>query len=514
MAEKLKLGTGLLLTSLLSGLAGAMAWGIRGQYGHETGAMIAGVLVGFTLVTLLARHLTALDSARAVAMFALGVSVGGSMTYGQTVGLTHDSVFVGNTEAYYWGMLGLAIKGGIWISLGAAMFGMALSAKRYPWYELLCVFVVMIAAQWIGWKLLNQPFDKAEGIVPRIYFSHYDYWEAKQDKPRGECWGGLLFALTALLVYVGAVKRDRLALWLGLWGLVGGAIGFPAGQALQAYNAWHREWIMALSSYEWMKFLNWWNLMETTFGLVMGAFVGFGCWLHRHLIRGDEAVGVESKQAVPLPGLLELVLLCVHLRLLIAWNFQSIEWVDAFADRALPMIVIPTLCVMTGRYWPFLMSLPVVMIPIAGKTVRQLYFGEELVPSFESQAWFLKWFGEQPPGQTAWDLYLVFPLAVATITAIGFAMCSPANRRGLFAPVGLAVVAWLYFYLNNAFFHYPAWWHEEWTGRTIHGAIYLFCASCLTLASVVMAVAYLMTRNRADERDAFDSGNIGEIPSE
>jgi hypothetical protein len=30
---------------LLTTIAGAMGWGIRGQYGHETGAMIAGVLV-------------------------------------------------------------------------------------------------------------------------------------------------------------------------------------------------------------------------------------------------------------------------------------------------------------------------------------------------------------------------------------------------------------------------------------------------------------------------------------
>ena len=30
----------------LAAAAGGLGWGIRGQYGHETGAMIAGVLVG------------------------------------------------------------------------------------------------------------------------------------------------------------------------------------------------------------------------------------------------------------------------------------------------------------------------------------------------------------------------------------------------------------------------------------------------------------------------------------
>lgn len=33
---------------LFPALAGGMGWGIRGQYGHETGAMIAGLLVSLT----------------------------------------------------------------------------------------------------------------------------------------------------------------------------------------------------------------------------------------------------------------------------------------------------------------------------------------------------------------------------------------------------------------------------------------------------------------------------------
>ena len=46
---------------LWMGLAGALGWGIRGQYGHEPGAMIAGVLVGFAAVLCLKSRLTATD---------------------------------------------------------------------------------------------------------------------------------------------------------------------------------------------------------------------------------------------------------------------------------------------------------------------------------------------------------------------------------------------------------------------------------------------------------------------
>ena len=52
---------------LLTAMAGGMGWGIRGQYGHETGAMIAGVLVASVLVMLFCSRFNTLSSARAIA---------------------------------------------------------------------------------------------------------------------------------------------------------------------------------------------------------------------------------------------------------------------------------------------------------------------------------------------------------------------------------------------------------------------------------------------------------------
>ena len=46
----------LLPSMLFTAMAGGMGWGIRGQYGHGTGAMIAGVLVGLMLVLIFARQ--------------------------------------------------------------------------------------------------------------------------------------------------------------------------------------------------------------------------------------------------------------------------------------------------------------------------------------------------------------------------------------------------------------------------------------------------------------------------
>ena len=88
---------------LFGALAGGLGWGIRGQYGHETGAMIAGVLVGLVMVLLFCPNASSLAAAQAVARGAVAIGFGGCMTYGQMVGLTHNAALVGNWPALRWG---------------------------------------------------------------------------------------------------------------------------------------------------------------------------------------------------------------------------------------------------------------------------------------------------------------------------------------------------------------------------------------------------------------------------
>jgi len=121
----------LLVTLVLCAAAGGMGWGIRGQYGHETGAMIAGLLVALVIGLLFCRGQTSLFAARVAALTAIGIGFGGAMTYGQTVGLSHDPQFNGNWEALRWGMLGLAVIGGIWVGFAGVLLGMGLGGKRY-----------------------------------------------------------------------------------------------------------------------------------------------------------------------------------------------------------------------------------------------------------------------------------------------------------------------------------------------------------------------------------------------
>lgn len=83
-------------------LAMCLGWGIRGQFGGESGAMVPGALVGLSLALLSGWQ--GRDALRLAAVGAFACSFGGMMTYGQTLGLVHGQY---PSPTYWWGMLGL-----------------------------------------------------------------------------------------------------------------------------------------------------------------------------------------------------------------------------------------------------------------------------------------------------------------------------------------------------------------------------------------------------------------------
>lgn len=96
------------------------------------------------------------------------------MTYGQTVGLTNDTPLVGNWGALRWGMLGLAVKGGVWIGFSGLFLGLGLGGKRYRPFEMFLLVISMLTAVVVGWWLFNSPHDPENERLPLIYFS--DHW--------------------------------------------------------------------------------------------------------------------------------------------------------------------------------------------------------------------------------------------------------------------------------------------------------------------------------------------------
>lgn len=189
---------------------------------------------------------------------------------------------------------------------------------------------------------------------------------------------------------------------------MGGALGFPGGQCLQAYHAWNVDsfrqgWFAALEPH-----MNWWNVMEITFGATFGTILALGVWLNRHLVAAEEKV-----ETIVFWAPIEWLLVAVHLAALVAWNFAEFPLVDLVADQALTMIAIPLVAVMGGRLWPYLVTLPIVALPIAGKTVRQLCYAETALAPLAGYA-----------------VYLILPLVVRRPRR----SCWPGNRRA--DPVG------------------------------------------------------------------------------
>ena len=444
---------------LFTALAGGLGWGIRGQYGHETGAMIAGLLVSMTAVFLVCPTISLDKTVRAIAWGTVAMGFGGSMTYGQTIGLTCDSPLLGNWEAWRWGMLGLSIKGGIWIGFAGVFLGMGLGAIHYRSRELLLLMLVLLLAYLLGVHLLNKPFDPDHKILPVIYFS--DHWHWKPDailKPRPECWGGLLLALLTTILYTGSLRKDRLAPRLALWGVLGGVIGFPLGQCLQSYHAWNPD---VFKHGVWLQldpFMNWWNMMETTFGATMGGLLGFGCWLNRKLICQN-----SESNVVAMPSLMEWFLLLVHLTLLITAEFMSIPVLHSIYSLGLIMGIVPIVACAAGRWWPYLIIFPVTLVPIAGKTFNQIVFHETALSPMRGGI-----------------LYLLIPLLISTAAAVWFANSATVNQSGRsFIRYALLINTWIYFLLNYAFFHFP-WPWTAWTTRTPNGLIFSVCAIGLT----------------------------------
>lgn len=464
-----------IMAVVLGALAGGLGWGIRGQYGHETGAMLAGLLVSLTLTLRFCKEGNLLSVLRAAAWCTVGIGFGGSMTYGQTIGLTQNAPVIGNWHALGWGMLGLAIKGGLWIGFGGAFLGMGLGGTRYRAGEMLLLMLGLIGLSAVGVWLLNEPFDISQRILPKIYFSANWDWEPSITlKPRREVWGGFLLALAGLLLYASLIKTDGLALRMGLWGILGGVIGFPLGQSLQAFHAWNPELFRSPSLSSIDPLINWWNWMETTFGFTLGGVLGFGLWSCRSRIKVS---GQAPAVSLSFPG--ELLLLSVHLLLLVNEEFEALTPIappfikptlrilgDLY-DQGLILGLIPIVAIAGGRYWPAWLILPVTMLPYAGKTVRELvYKGPQI-----GESW-------------GWICYLAIPLCITAILAWWLNRPGQESRPASnFLRATLLITTWLYWTLNFAFFHFP-WPWETWTMRTANGICFTACAIALSLHSI------------------------------
>ena len=208
-----------------------LGWAIRGHFGHEWGAAWAGVMAGLAVVAVSRRGDWIARTPVLGALAGVGWAVGGMMSYGRVVGFCRGSYFL---DVYY-GLLMLAVVGGLYGLIGGGLLGLGLETterRRPDWAALI---TQMVAGGIFMWGLLVY---KLEWLMT---------------PPRSELWAACLGAGGALAWY--CRRNDfRLALRTAFYSALGAGFGFAFGNFLQTLGT-----VSGIS-------INWWNVMEFTLG--------------------------------------------------------------------------------------------------------------------------------------------------------------------------------------------------------------------------------------------------------
>ncbi len=231
----------LILSILLVGIAFGTAWAIRGQFGHEPGAAMAGIIGGTALLLAAGRKDWYNKMLPVIASSAIGWGTTGMISYGMVVGYCRAGDLLNST----YGFLSLFVIGALFGLIGGGLVGLSLNsspAKRVKWPSLVAEMT-------------------AGGVI--AYFFLIDQSELFMTPPRSEAWAVCLGAGAAMLWHM-ARNGYSSALRVAFYSMLGAGFGFSFGNFLQ--NTGHAMKIP----------FNWWNVMEYNIGFWGGSGMAYG----------------------------------------------------------------------------------------------------------------------------------------------------------------------------------------------------------------------------------------------
>jgi len=276
---------------LLTGLSMSIGWGVRGQFGHEYGAALAGALGGMAVALVSGRD----DWRRRVAYFAvfgaMGWAFGGSMSYMKVVAFAHSpdsaTVLYGYANLFVLGFVWAAPGGagtalpaylnrdqltGIYIPM-SAVFGAWLlrdifvdlfrSGLRGMWFmEGLGITVAILAVLIV--IAVRRRIDLGSSLVLHLSIG---WWVGflvlvrlcglHMTPPREDGWAGMIGLIAGLLLFCRRYRLGGVAFATVATGFLGG-IGFALGQAIKMTGI-----STGLET-------NWHSVMEQTQGMLHG----------------------------------------------------------------------------------------------------------------------------------------------------------------------------------------------------------------------------------------------------
>jgi hypothetical protein len=213
------------LAILLAGLSLSIGWGIRGNYGHEIGAMLPGALAAVAVCLLSGRQ----DWRERVAYFAcfgaLGWALGGSMSYMQVIAYAHS----GHAPSQYYGFYALFVIGFLWAALGGAGTAIPATFDRKSLCEIFDPLAVLLAL-WVVLYLVEDP-------ITRIVQTQFGAQSNSTDAARrhesllywfDSDWVAAFVMLLGVLVFDLVDRRFTHSLSLPAFIGVGGVLGYLA----------------------------------------------------------------------------------------------------------------------------------------------------------------------------------------------------------------------------------------------------------------------------------------------
>lgn len=231
----------LILSILLVGIALGTAWAIRGQFGHEPGAAMAGIIGGTALILAAGRKDWYNKMLPVIASSAIGWGVTGMISYGMVVGYCRAGDLLNST----YGFVSLFVIGALFGLLGGGLVGLSLNSSP---------------AKRVNWPSLVAEMTAGGAIV--YYFLIYQS-ELFMTPPRSEAWAICLGAGAALVWHM--VRNGyKSALRVAFYAMLGAGFGFSFGNFLQ--NTGHAMKIP----------FNWWNVMEYNIGFWGGSGMAYG----------------------------------------------------------------------------------------------------------------------------------------------------------------------------------------------------------------------------------------------
>lgn len=307
---------------LACGLSLSIGWGIRGNFGHEYGAMIPGALAAIAAVLLSGR----VDWQARVAYFgmfgALGWAFGGSISYMWVIAYTHS----GHLPSQAYGFACLFVIGFLWGALGGA--GTALPAcldrarlaglfppmfvvfaawwlqdmavarieSEYPakwrhlsplyWYDTdwlaaltavgaVGVFALVRRQLCFGSRLiLHLAIGWWAGFLAMVFLVDVCGIEFRMTPPRGDNWAGIVGVVGGAMVFC---CRNNLAALVraatigGIWG----GVGFAGADLLKLVEVHYIPLLLSHLFAESTWQTNWHSVLEQTYGFINGIGIAF-----------------------------------------------------------------------------------------------------------------------------------------------------------------------------------------------------------------------------------------------